>query len=130
MQSPGGAWHAQPGFELACSAGDRAAMPAMRRLSRLVSDSSLGALYGGVNGGASTACNTFRHQTPGLATRGAAGAMDAPSAFESAPTDPTMAVAYESCGPVLQVGEAFWAGKDVGRSQDSFPASGATTMAL
>ena len=38
--------------------------------------------------------------------RGAAGAMDASSAFESAPTDPTMAVAYESCGPVLQVGEA------------------------
>ena len=27
--------------------------------------------------------------------RGAAVAMDAPSAFESAPTDPTMAVAYE-----------------------------------
>jgi len=30
------AWHAQPGFELACSAGDRAGMPAMRRVSRLL----------------------------------------------------------------------------------------------
>ena len=30
------AWRAQPGFELACSAGDRATMPAMRRVSRLL----------------------------------------------------------------------------------------------
>ena len=30
------AWRAQPGFELACSAGDRAGMPAMRRVSRLL----------------------------------------------------------------------------------------------
>ena len=34
------AWRAQPGFELACSAGDRATMPAMRRVSRLASASS------------------------------------------------------------------------------------------
>ena len=44
----------------------------------------VGALYGRVNGGDRVDC--------------------VPSAFESAPTDPTMAVAYESCGPVLQVG--------------------------
>ena len=31
---------AQPGFELACSAGDRATMPAMRRVSRLASAST------------------------------------------------------------------------------------------
>ena len=30
----------------------------------------------------------------------------APSAFESAPTDPTMAVTVNLAGPVLQVGEA------------------------
>ena len=34
------AWRAQPGFELACSAGDRATMPAMRRVSRLASAST------------------------------------------------------------------------------------------
>ena len=44
-----------------------------------------------------------RKQHLGL-PRGAAGAMDAPSAFESAPTDPTRWRWRESCGPVLQVG--------------------------